>query len=249
MFIVLLVVTLLATTLICAEVVKRYRPAGWGLFVGLMTAYLITNSILVPRIISFQVPLLGLTATVVSGTVFWPFIAQMADMTNEIYGRTKAYLAAGVSFLGRFVFAAFVLMAAQADPVFSNTWTVQHETFWDSYFSIAGRSTIAALVSYVLQQWANIYVFARLKEWSRRRETTRGKRVGYGMVRSFASDVADVIVDSPTFYVVLFAGILPWNTILAITVSAMAVKFVVSQLNHPFYALFRWRTFNVEREF
>ncbi len=250
------VLALTITTFIGTEVVKRWRELGWGVFTAMLSSYLIINMLLVPRVI--QIPgvsgiaaYFGFSAAVVSGTVFWPFIGQGIDMINEIYGRNKAYVSAGVSFLGRFIVIMFILMAAQASPVISDNWPLEREEFWQGYFAVsAPRILLAALGSYALQQFLNIYVYAKMKVRTADKETTRGKRVLYGWGRSQVSDFVEALVDSPTFFILAFAFVLPWSLIFTITISAIVVKmFIGLVFQEPFYAWFRWRTFDVEREF
>lgn len=250
------IAALSVTTIVGSEIVKRRRDLGWGVFTSMMTAYLIINMLLVPRVIEIPgiTPFLagfGISAAVVSGTVFWPFIGQVMDMVNEIYGRNKAYMSAAVSFIGRFIVIMFILMAAAADPVISDSWPIEREEFWQSYFAVSGpRILFAGLISYALQQWLNIYVYARLKVATAAKETTRASRVGYGWIRSQISDFVEALVDSPTFYVIAFAGVLPWNVIWTITFSAIVVKMSIGLIfQEPFYAWFRFRTHEVEREF
>lgn len=249
-YIVMWLVGLTVTTLIGAEVVKRARGYGWGILTSFLAAYLIVNMVLVPRLISIpHISLLGVSAIVVSGTIFWPFITNITDMINEIYGRKKAYIAAGVGFLGRIIFVIFIVMAMTSDPFLTEKWTAETEAWWQSYFAMTGRVMLAALGSYAIQQFFNIHIFANLKSKWRHIETTPGKRVKFGILRSWASDTVDILVDSPTFYVFAFAWVLPWPLIATLTVSAIVIKLLISQVNQPFYALFRWRTHNVEREY
>ncbi len=57
-------------------------------------------------------------------------------------------------------------------------------------------------------------------------------------------------MDNPTFFFLPSAFVLPWCLILTITISAIVVKmFIGLVFQEPFYAWFRWRTFDVEREF
>lgn len=242
-------VGLLLSTIVAAEIIRYDRTLGWGVLTAMLASYLIANMVLVPRVVSIPLAAsLGISATVVSGTIFWPFIGQIIDMVNEVYGRRKAYISAFVGFFGRIVFILFVMMAMTADPVFNQNWTPEREGWWQGYFGQTARILAAAIASYALAQAANIYVFAKLKERWLHRERTVGQRVRFGVIRSWASDMVDTLVDSPTFYVLAFAGVLPWPVILNITITAMVFKFLVAQLNQPFYALFRWRTFGVDRE-
>ena len=78
---------------VCLSVwlIKKERDLGYTFLVTLSAGYIVFANILTPRMIQIDVGIEQLT--IATGSLIWPFTAQLADMINEIYGRKKTVYA------------------------------------------------------------------------------------------------------------------------------------------------------------
>jgi len=142
-----------------------------------------------------------------AGNLFFPISYIFGDILTEVYGyaRTRKVIWAG---FGALLFAAvmgLVVVHFPADPrvpfnkeiqpalqlVFGNTW----------------RIVAASMLAYWAGDFANSYVMAKMKVW------TRGR---YLWMRTIGSTLVGQSVDSSIFYPLAFLGVWPSNTILGV---------------------------------
>lgn len=224
------------TTAVGALIMRRWRDTyGWGILVSILTAYLLVNTALASRAVTVTV--FGLTLTLLSGTLVWPFTSQIVDMINEVYGGRKAYVAAAMGYLGRIIFVLVAGAAAYLTP----KWGLgsPQELWWQSYFGQMPRIVAAAAVSYGVVQWLNIYVFVKFKRKTMPTETDLWSTVKGGFLRSWGGDFFGDLVDGPVFYFLAFAGVMPWPVLWSLIVGATGTKMIINQIDLPYYALFR----------
>ena len=235
---------LLVSTLAGAYLVRNYRNNyGLAILAMFLAIYVISANILVPRLINFS--FFGLSFVVVTGAAIWPYTAQISDMINEIYGRRAAYVSAAMGYLANLMFVGFILMSFQMIPV----WSPGEEGFYAKYFGVAGRILVSSMCSYTIANVADIWVFSKIKKWAHAREQTTGNLLLYAGLRSATSDSTNMIIDTLVFYPLAFYGTIPNEGLVSLALSSMAVKLILSQIDVPFYLLFRLLTKNVERTF
>jgi len=237
------VLGLALTTLVGAYMVNNHRKRGLAALSTFLAIYVVGANILVPRLVVF--PLFGLSLVLVTGSIIWPYTAQLSDMINEIYGKKSAYVAAALSYFSNLMFVSFVQLGAQFVPI----WDAPQEGWWSSYFGVAGRVLLASISSYTAANYCDIRIFSRIKVWAATREGTLGNLLLYSGLRSALSDGANMIVDNIVFYTIAFIGTMPFSVLLGIIGSSMLVKFVLGQIDVPFYWAFRVLTRNVSRDF
>jgi uncharacterized integral membrane protein (TIGR00697 family) len=208
-----------------------------------LAMYVVGANILVPRLINFS--FFGLSFVVVTGAMVWPYTAQLSDMINEIYGRRSAYFSAAMAYLANLMFVGFVLMSFQLVPI----WDPSQEGFYTSFFGVAGRIVLSSICSYTVANVVDINIFSRIKTWASKREKTAGNLLLYSGLRSALSDGTNMIIDTLIFYPLAFYGTIPNDVLVSLIFSSMAVKLILSQIDVPFYLLFRFLTRDVERAF
>ena len=235
---------LLISTLIGSYVVKRHREYGLIVLGTLLAIYVVGANILVPRLLTFNI--FGLSLVLVTGSIIWPFTSQLTDMVNEIYGKKATYIVAAMAYVANLMFVGFVKLGAQAEPL----WGVDQEGWWLGYFGIAGRVAFASLCSYTSSQIVDINIFSRIKKWAAERgDTGLFGLLVYSGGRSILSDGANMIVDNIVFYSIAFLGTMPFGALLGLIGSSMLAKVILSQIDLPFYWLFRVWTRGVKRDF
>ncbi len=231
------------STFVGAYVVRNHRDTYGYVFLSTMLAiYIVSANILVPRLITFH--LIGTAFVLVTGSVIWAYTAQISDMINEIYGKRHAYFSAFLAYLSNLMFVAFILMAFQLTPLVE-----EGEDWFVSFFSVAGRVLIASICSYTAANYVDIRVFARIKRWAFNREQTAGNILAFSALRSSVSDGLNMIIDNIVFYSIAFYGTMPNDVLLSMIGSSMLAKFIMAQIDLPFYWSFRMLTRGVRREF
>ena len=126
-------VGLILTVCISIFTIKKNREIGYTLLTTLLAGYILISNILTPRLVSFDLGFIELM--IVTGSIIWPFTAQLSDMINEIYGKKRTIISAILGYTINLLFVVFILMADATKPV----WDISMEEFWESYFLPSGR--------------------------------------------------------------------------------------------------------------
>lgn len=241
MFWVFWLVGLAVSTVLGAYLVKNHREYGFPLLSAMLAIYVVGANILVPRLVDFSI--FGVGFVLVTGSIIWPYVSQLSDMINEVYGRNKAIFAAAVAYLSNLMFVMFVLLAFQTKPLDPGS-----EQWFRTFFGVAGRVLLASACSYTLANLADITVFSKLKAWSFNREQTIGNLLGFATLRSGLSDGVDMVIDNIVFYSIAFYGTMPNDALLALMGSSLLAKLIMSQIDVPFYWIFRVMIRGVHRD-
>lgn len=232
---------LLISTFVGAYVVRFHREKGLY-FLGVMLAiYVVGANVLVPRLAGLNI--FGLSFVLVTGSIIWPYTAQLSDMINEIYGKKSAIYAAALSYTANLMFVLFVLMAFQTPAINADA-----EPFFKTFFGVAWRVLLASTCSYTLANLADISVFAGIKKTYYKQEATAGNILKYSGLRSILSDGVNMVIDNVVFYTIAFLGTMPFPVLLGLIGSSMAAKVIMSQIDLPFYWAFRMMTRGVQRD-
>jgi queuosine precursor transporter len=138
-----------------------------------------------------------------AGVVFFPLSYLFGDILTEVYGyaRSRKVIWAGFSAL---VFATVMAWIILALPP-SSEWPSQQA--WETVFSNSWRIVAASLTAFLVGEWVNSVVLAKMKVM------TGGR---YLWTRTIGSTIAGEAVDSLIFYPLAFLGI--WETSLVIKV-------------------------------
>lgn len=225
-------------------VIRRNRDLGYTFLVVLSAGYIVFANILTPRLILLDFGIEQLS--IVTGSLIWPFTAQLADMINEIYGKRKTMYAFMFAYLTNLLFVIFILMANQATPI----WTTEEENFWKTYFMPSGRILLASTISFIICTFVDVYMFSYLKEKFRMMEekSNIGKLSCLGAVRSISSDFLNMVCDGFLFSVIAFAFVLPIDSLYQLIVGSVIFKAIMSVIDTPLFILFRIKVRNMKRE-
>jgi len=244
-------VSLLFSSLLGALVVRRYRERGIITLSVLLAIYVTSANLLVPRLVHFT---FLWQFILVTGSIVWPFIAQLTDMINEIYGRKMALFAAAMAYAANLMFVIFTWLSMQTIPL----WEADQEVWFRMFFGTAWRPFIASLCSYTAANFADIQLFSWLKRRYFKRE--EGEVVSgqvyksnwdifkFSTLRSATSDMLNMIIDNIVFYTIAFIGTMPGAVLVQLIGSSMLAKVILSQIDLPFYWMFRFLTKDVERK-
>ncbi len=174
--------------------------------------------------------LVGLTFG--AGNIFFPISYIFGDVLTEVYGYARARKVIWAGF-GAMIFAAlmaWIVLRLPADPqepyneliqpalerVFGNTW----------------RVVLASILAFWAGDFANSYVLARMKVW------TRGRLL---WTRTIGSTLVGQGVDSLLFYPISFYGLWTTDKMLAVVAFNWGFKVAVEIVFTPLtYLVVGW---------
>lgn len=213
-------ISLTITTYFSAFFVKRFKEVGYAFLVGFYVIYLGASQILACRIIKFD---LGFISFFAPAAVFiYPFIAQVLDMINEVYGKEKTYFAIIIAFLSQVLLVIFIILVNSLKPA----PFFQYEDAWQNIFKLGIRITLASWASFLICQYIDATIFAFLKK---RYE----KKV---LLRSITSDVIDLTLDSVIFITLAFLGVQP---IIPLIIGQIVSKNIIGFIDTPFFLWYK----------
>lgn len=233
------------TTIISSWVIVKRHQYGYPILIALFAGYVLSANILVPRIIELDIGFTMLILT--TGSVIWPFTAQISDMINEIYGKKKAYFSVIIAYAINLIFITFIYMGASAQSI----WSLEEENFWLNYFLPAPRILIASSVAFLITQFVDIIIFAKLKSYFSKWESSKNLKgiIAYCTIRSVSSDLVNMILDGIIFTILAFSFTVPFDILIALLIGGIIGKGFLAVIDTPWFIAFRIGVKNVEREF
>lgn len=248
LWIIFWILGLTVTTFVGAWVIRKYRDTiGYAVLTTFFALYVLSANILVPRLVTLGN--LGTWVLVaVTGTVIWPFTSQIIDMINEVYGRKRAYVSVATAYGINLVFVSFVFMGFYMKPL----WSSANEEFFRTYFAVAPRVLAASGIAFLVENFVDIRVFSKLKEFFRRREEFAISRNGFAwlpvILRSLTSDSVSMVLDALIFTTLAFAFSIPGSILLSLIGTTMVIKLILTTADTPFYIAYRWLVRGVKRD-
>ncbi len=160
--------------------------------------------------------------------VIFPITYIIGDVLTEVYGYAKARRVIWMGFAANlFAVATFALVGVLPAAGF---WDQQ--TAYDAILGATPRILAASLIAYLVGEFANAYVLARLKV------ATEGR---FLWLRTISSTVVGQSLDSAIFIVVAFSGILPTSALIAAILVQALVKIAYEALATPLtYMVVGW---------
>jgi uncharacterized integral membrane protein (TIGR00697 family) len=172
---------------------------------ALFVTALVTSNIIAVKL--FTLGSLVLPAAV----ILFPVTYIIGDVLTEVYGYARArrviWLGFGCNFL-----AVVAIWAAGALPP-AGFW--ENQDAWDTILGLAPRILAASFLAYLVGEFANSYVLARMKV------ATGGRML---WTRTIASTVVGQGLDSAVFITLAFWGVLPAAMLLELVVTQWLVK-------------------------
>lgn len=160
--------------------------------------------------------------------VIFPITYIIGDVLTEVYGYAKARRVIWMGFLANlFAVATFALVGILPAAGF---WGAQEA--YDTILGATPRILAASLIAYLVGEFANSYVLARLKV------ATEGR---FLWVRTISSTVVGQSLDSAIFIVIAFSGIIPTGALIMTIVVQAVVKIAYEALATPLtYIVVGW---------
>lgn len=242
---------LTVSTIAGAELVRRYRNTyGYPLLVALYSAFIVICNMLASRLVMYD--LFGVTLVTAGATLMFPFVAQIVDMINEVYGRKSTYVAIIITLIVNVVAIIMVWHVASESPAIEAMGVpLVYEEAWQYFLVPMPRVVMASYAAFLVANTLDAKLFADLKRYfyARYREAYRSLKTitVFVLVRSVVSDIVNMIVDSIIFFPLAFAFIVPWESMVEVVLGGSFVKVVAVLLMQPFLVAYRWLIRDVER--
>ena len=196
----------------------------YDLLVGGMVAVLLCSNLIGPaKVCTISLPWIG-ALSFGAGNLFFPISYIFDDVLTEVYGYARARRAIWAGF-GGLAFASFMtFVILEMPPSPGEPFNAQLQPALEVVFGATWRIMLASMVAYWLGDFANSYVMAKMKLW------TRGRWL---WTRTIGSTVIGEGLDSFTFYPIAFAGIWTGDTILKVIAFNWTMKVFVEIVFTP----------------
>lgn len=196
-----------------------YRIFGKpGLFVWIGMSTVIANIQVVKTVEMF-----GLNATlgnIVYGTAFLA-----TDILNEKYGKREAKKAVWMGFTTLIILTVIMQFALLFTPGEND---IAHPAL-ETLFGLVPRIAIGSLIAYIVSQYFDVWLYAKLKQIFPSGRTL--------WVRNNGSTMISQLLDTSIFCLIAFYGVYPFEVWLEIFLTTYVIKFIVAALDTPFFYL------------
>lgn len=230
-------------TLSSVHIVKKYPAYGFAALSAFYVAYLLSSQVVATKIATFDFGTwfgYSIILSTPAAAILYPFIAQVLDMINEVYGKKRAVAAVMIAFATQILFVMFIFMGVQipSAPFF------ELDAAWTSIFALSIGVTVASWISFLVCSLLDTYMFSYIKRKLRPRELAfKGDLFlnPYIWIRSLATDAVSLAVDSFIFVIVAFylIGGMPWEVVTGLIVGQLVVKVIIGVADTPWFVLYK----------
>jgi hypothetical protein len=183
---------------------KKTAFAFLPVLTGLFTATLLISNVLNCKVIRVG----GLPFT--GGLIMFPLAALFSDVLTEVYGYAESRKVIWTG-LGSMLLLVAMIEICGALPA-DSLWT--HQAAYDAILGAVPRIVAASLTAYFVGEFGNSYVLAKFKI------RTQGRLM---FLRFVLSTVVGQFIDSATFVLVAFSGIMPPRRMVLVAVTGWAI--------------------------
>ena len=202
---------------------RSYRY--YDLVVGAFVAVLLCSNLIGPgKTVVFTLPFFHTPFRFGAGNLFFPISYIFDDVLTEVYGYARARRAIWAGF-GGMLFAtlmATVVIGLPPDP--SGAYNRLLQPALEVVFGNTWRIALASLVAFMVGDFVNSYVLAKMKI------LTRGRHL---WTRTIGSTVVGELCDSIIFYPIAFAGLWGSDTLVSAVTFNWAFKVAVEAAFTP----------------
>ena len=222
------------------EAFKRKKMVS-ELQLGLTLLFVV--ALVVSNIITSKQVLLPFNITMTGAVFIFPITYILSDLVSEVYGYRWSRLTCYFGFAAN-LFAALVFSAVIQSPA-PSYW--QNQEAFQTVLGSTPRVLVASLLAFVIGDFVNDQIFARMK----RKYPDSIK--GFG-ARAIFSSLMGELVDSLVFLPLAFWGLMPVQTLVIMTLSQVVIKTGYELVILPFTTIAvklvsRYETRKVEHEY
>jgi uncharacterized integral membrane protein (TIGR00697 family) len=200
-----------------------HYSAAFTIIAALFVTVLITANVIAVKLI--EVGGFVLTAAI----VIFPISYIVGDVLTEVYGYARARKVIWLGFVCNLI-AGLAIMAAGALPP-APFWS-ENQHAYDAILGVAPRVLIASFVAYLVGEFANAVVLARMKV------ATEGR---FLWVRTIGSTIIGQGLDSFVFVSIAFTGLMPPDVLHMTIVNQWLAKSAYETIATPLtYIVVTW---------
>lgn len=198
----------------------HYFPILSGVFVALLMISQVTAVKPVEFVIAFT-----------GADVLFPLVYLLGDVITEIYGFARSRVVIWTGLLANLLLSGAIwlvgIMPGEAEWVAAGG-----QAAWNFLLGLAPRIAVASLLAYLIGEFVNAYVLAKLKV------AMKGRLL---FVRTLGSSMIAHAIDGLIFFPIAYGGEWPWELIIEIMVVAYVLKLSIEVLMTPVtYAVVGW---------
>lgn len=182
-------------------------------------AALFTTALITSNLIAVKLVVLG-PLVLPAAVILFPITYILGDVLTEVYGYARARQVIWLGFVCNLL-AVAAIWAAGALPA-AEFWG--GEAAWAAIFDLAPRILVASFSAYLVGEFANAYVLARMKV------ATEGRHL---WARIIGSTIIGQVLDSAVFITIAFWGILPLSVLATMIVTQWLAKTVYETAATP----------------
>lgn len=198
----------------------HYFPILSGLFVALL---------MISQVTAVKPVQLGIAFT--GADVLFPLVYLLGDVITEVYGFARSRIAIWTGLLANLLMSGAIWLVGimPGEPEWIEAGG---QAAWDFLLGLAPRIAVASLLAYLIGEFVNAYVLARLKV------AMKGRLL---WVRTLGSSMVAHAIDGLIFFPIAYGGEWPWTLILEIMIVAYVLKLSIEVLMTPItYAVVGW---------
>jgi uncharacterized integral membrane protein (TIGR00697 family) len=190
--------------------------------VALFVATLIASNIIAVKVVAIGSLILP------AAIILFPVAYILGDVLTEVYGYAAARRVIWLGFLCNLLVVVEIWIAGLLPAAVF--W--EHQDAWTAVLGAAPRILLASFLAYLVGEFANAFVLAKLKV------ATAGRHL---WLRTIGSTLVGQGLDSAVFITLAFAGILPAGALLTAIVTQWLVKTAYEAAATPAtYAVVGW---------
>lgn len=241
------VIGLTLSTCTGAFLVKKFRDSyGYPVLVSLYVAFILVSNILASRLVVYNI--FGVIAVTAGATLIFPFVAQIVDMVNEVYGRKASYMAILITLIINIIASTLIWHVAYEEPALEEMGLPRdlaliYDEAWKFYLLQTPRIVGASYAAFWIANTLDAKIFADLKRYFyvKYREAYKDARIitTFVLIRSIISDLVNMVVDSLVFFPLAYALTVPWETLPEVVLGGTYVKVIIVLLMQPFLIAYR----------
>lgn len=194
------------------------RPSGYSGW------FLLVASVFVAALIAANitaVKLVGVAGLILpAAIIIFPVSYIVGDVLTEVYGYGPARRVIWLGFLANLIVVLAIWIAGLLPA--ASFW--QGEEAYEQILGATPRILLASFLAYLVGEFANAYVLAKMKI------ATRGRWL---WLRTIGSTLVGQALDSLVFITIAFAGIIPPGVLIAAIITQWLVKSAYEALATP----------------
>jgi uncharacterized integral membrane protein (TIGR00697 family) len=208
------------TTTLLHEYPQNFKY--YDLLVSAFVAVLLISNLVAPKFISWGPFLFS------GAQLLFPITYIFGDIFTEVYGYAGSRRAIWNGFLASLLLTGISTLIVALPP--APEW--KNQAAYEIVLGSIPRIVAASLIAYWAGEFANSFVMARMKV------VTEGK---YLWMRTIGSTVVGQAVDTVLVIGIIFAGNVPFSTMLKLMISGYGGKVIYEALATPLtYAVVNW---------